>query len=273
MDWAGFLGWERPKYIAQVTDRRNLIHNEHLLLTSFGSLGVAHDEFFPTNDDDFFVQPDDPEAEPVTAGRVQFQANIQNIKPLLSFGDDKRHLRVGASGQVALSAYTTGDAVGVFRAGPNVHLRWGDRFTSYNRYFYAVTGGDTPFVFDTYYRGKNSVLSVNQYRVNKYLTVGLRSRMSLGRDNSKNALFTGNSLFMLIGPDDVKLNLAYDFIRQRSFFGINYVPGNKRKTIHYDTMKIHQPVDYGATNPAASQMVNQLGGVQDVGMMNGNKAQ
>ncbi len=267
----GFLGWERPKYIAQIADERNLVHNEHMLIKSFASLGVAHDEFFPTNDEDFFVET--PDSEPITAGRVQLQTQIQNIKPLLKFGNDDRYVRVGASGQMALAGYTTGDFVGVMRAGPNVLLKWGDRFTSYNRYFYAATAGETPFVFDTYYRGRNSALSVNQYRINKYVTVGLRSRMSLSRDNSKGALFTGSSLFLLVGPEDVKLNLAYDFVRQRSFFGINYIPGNRRKTIHYDTMKIHQPINYGGrSNPAASTMMDNMGTVQDVGMMNGGKA-
>ncbi len=266
----GFLGWERPKYIAQIADERNLVNNEKVMIRSFTSLGVAHDEFFPTNDEDFFVET--PDSEPTTAARIQLQAEIRNIKPLLQIGDTKRFLRVGASGQIATAGYSTGDLVGVVRAGPNVLLKLGDRFTSYNRYFYAATAGETPFVFDTYYRGRNSALSVNQYRINKYVTVGLRNRLSLSRDNSQNALFTGSSLFMLIGPDDVKFNLTYDFIRQRSSFGISYIPGNKRKTIHYDTMKIHQPIDYGGVKPVANTMLNNMGSVQDVGMMNGGKA-
>ncbi len=275
----GYLGWERPKYIAQITDSRKLFEKANIRATSFSSIGVAHDEFFPTNDENYFVQPKSSDAEPVTAGRVQLQTEFRNVLPLLTVGSEKHYANFGVSGQVALSGYTTGDFVGILRAGPNVRMQMGDRFSSYVRYFYAASAGESPFVFDTYYRGRNSVLSVNQVRINKYVTMGMRTNVSLARDNATSSLFTGNSIFLLLGPDDVKLNLAYDFIRQRSFFGINYIPGNERKTLHYDRMKIYQPADFegnpmDTVNPNSPMAMpgNPMLDVQDVGMMNGNRA-
>lgn len=283
----GFFGWERPQYIAQVKHVQQLADLGKFSVTGFASAGVARDEFFPTNDADFFVLPDNPDSTPVTAGRVQLQGQIQNKSPLLSFAIPGGKASFGLIGQAGLSGYSTGDFYGLIRGGPSLNFNLGSRFRSMNRYMHTITAGDSPFVFDTYFRGRNSVLTQNQFKINDYLTVGMRHRVSLQQDNAQNALFTDNAFFVLFGPEDVKFNVAYDFIRQRSFFGINFLPGKNHRDIHYKRMNIHQPVDYEGTNqpdldtpimpvstsmPTAGSAMDAFGNVQDVGMMNGGRA-
>lgn len=290
----GFFGWERPQYIAQVKHVQHItdLANEKLRLTGFASAGVARDEFFPTNDEDFFVLPDNPDSTPVTAGRVQLQAQIQNKSPLLRWKlSDNSFASVGLLGQASLSGYSTGDFYGLFRGGPTLNFNLGNRFRSYNRYMHTLNTGDSPFVFDTYFRGRNSLMTRNQFRVNDFLTVGMRHRISLQQDNAQNALFTDNAFFVLFGPEDVKFNLAYDFIRRRSFFGISFLPGKSHRDIHYEKMNIHQPQDYEGrkmnnndltsempivpTNtmaPAGMGGMDAFGNVQDIGLMNGGRA-
>jgi len=266
----GFIGWERPKYIGQVYDNRKLYGNDWFRVDSYASAGVAKDEFFPNSNDNFFVKPED-NAEPGIAGRIQFQAQARNVKPLLRLGSEVNHVDFGWASQLGLAAYTTGDLVGVWKNGPSATFQLGNRFQSINRYFYAFTSGDSPFIFDQYYRGRNNVQSVNQVRVNKYLTLGLRSNMALEKDNAQGALFTGNAFFMLVGPEDVKFNIAYDFVRQRSYFGLNIMPGGKRKTLHYDRLQMYQPTDYGLMSQNTAATANPLAN-QNVGMMDGMKA-
>jgi hypothetical protein len=51
--------------------------------------------------------------------------------------------------------------------------------------------------------------------------------------------------YAMVGPKDVKFNIAYDFIRRRSFFGLNFFPGGGETPIDYERMRIYQPQAYG----------------------------
>lgn len=275
----GLFGWERPTYVGQVVDKRAFFQEAPVNVRTFASAGVAHDNFFPTLDDDFFVEQ--PNSEPITAGRVQLQAQFATTNPLLSIGDERNSAKLGLVGQVGLSGYSTGDYYSVFRGGPQLRVKLFDRFTSQTQYFNAYDFGDSPFVFDTYYGGRNNVLTTNQIKINKYISVGMQSNISVNSDNARGDMLLGNQLFMLVGPDDVKFNIAYDVIRQRSFFGISFLPGKDRKTLFYDRMNIQDEIDYQGPPPltpaipAAAQgtAMDMAGNVRDVGMMNGNRAQ
>ena len=234
----GFFGYERPFWSAQIADSRVLSEFGNFQLSTFASAGVLHDEFYPTNTPKYFVKAP-KNATPETAGRIQLQAQIRNQQPLLSIG---QHFNLGAAAQFGLSGYSTGDILGIARAGPIANLQF-KRWQSATGYFAAVTSGRSPFVFDQYYRGSSYVFLGNTVKVNQYLTVGLHQDLNLNRSNARNDLLVGNQFFVLFGPKNVKFNLGYDFIRQRSYFGINF-PGDGDTTVFYDRMKIYQPVQY-----------------------------
>lgn len=237
---AGFLGYERPRYGAMLSDHRKVGEWHNLRLETYESVGFFKDEFYPFNSSKQFVATD-PSATPVNAGRLQLQARLRNAKPIFQLGE---HVDFGFSLTAGTAAYTTGDFVGLVRGGPTMGLRFGNRFRSRMQYQLAETFGETPFAFDTYYRGRQSLWMTNSYLVNDYLTVGSRVNVSLKRDNAAGDLFTGNALYVLVGPKSIKLNLAYDVIRQRSYFGIKFFPGDKPNPIDFDVLRVYQPDEY-----------------------------
>ncbi len=237
-----YLGYERPRYGAMLSDTRKIASFGKFRVDSFESIGAFKDEFFPTNQKDFFVKP--KANDPVYAGRVQLQATLRNTEPLVRVG---KFLDFGARADVAAAGYTTGDLVGVVRGGPTMNLRvLGDRFVSNNQYYYAVTAGDTPFVFDSYYRGRQNLVTTNTVKINNYFSIGMRSNLSIEKDNATDSLFTGNSIFVLVGPKDFKVRLAYDVIRRRSYFGLNFFPGQNSQNVDFDTMQVMQPDNYNS---------------------------
>ena len=242
----GFLEFERPGYSVAVTDTRNLAQYGKFRLDSYESLGFYKDEFFPLNTNEFFVQPKDG-ATPGTAGRLQLQARIQNTEPLWLIGNPNgTNLSFGVMADMSLAGYTSGDVYALARGGPRMNVRLGNRFQSQLQYFLAATGGETPFIFDSYYRGRQNLQMQNAFKVNDYLTLGLNNGISLERDNSQGSLFTDNQVFMMVGPKTVKLNLAFDVIRRRTSFGVNFFPGNgDAKAVDFDRLKIFQPQQYG----------------------------
>jgi hypothetical protein len=238
----GFFGQERPQWIVQLADTRKLAEFKGFELDTHTSAGWAGDNFFPTNRENFFVAAKGP--EPVSAGRIQLQAQLVNQKPLLTLGNIAN---VGFRAQMALSGYTTGDTYAIGRAGPNINLNLGSRVYSQAAYYLGAIGGESPFVFDTYFRGKQSLDLTNAVRVNQFLTLGLNQNLSLQKDNAQKALLVGNQVFALIGPPEVKLNLAFDLIRRRTFFGLNYYPGakgNKNTTVDFQRLRMFEPQNY-----------------------------
>lgn len=246
----GFMGFERPGFGVMLADARRIKEWGNWRLDTFSSAGVFKDDFFPNNNTADFIDYD-TSGDPTTAGRIQFQAQLANSKPLFQVGN---WLSGGFRAQVAGAGYTTGDMIGIIRGGPTLSMRYKDRWRTSLRYFLAQTAGESPFFFDQYYYGRQQLGVTNQIKVNDYLTLGLNSQMSLQRDNATNALFTGNQFFMLVGPKAVKFNIAYDVVRQRSYFGLTFMPGKNGKPVDYDTLRVFSPDDYmpEETNHSAS---------------------
>lgn len=238
----GFMGFERPGYGVMLSDTRQIGQWGKFRADTFESVGFFKDDFFPNNKVTQLVTNQNlDELNPATAGRIQLQAQIANTEPLLRFG---KWGEAGFRIQAAAAGYTTGNLVGLIRGGPSLSMHYKERYRTSLRYFLAYSAGETPFVFDTYYGGRQQLGWSNTVKVNDYVSVGNQTFFSLNRDNAQNALFTGNQFFMLVGPKYVKFNIAYDFIRQRSYFGLMFLPGKDGRPIDYDTMRVHSPDQY-----------------------------
>jgi hypothetical protein len=167
---------------------------------------VAQDNFFPNNTKRAFVNATGP--KPLTAAKVQLQAQIINQKPLLSYTKWGSSLALGARAQGVFSGYLSNEGVDGFsllRAGPNVNLNIKKPVGSQLQLWSATTMGKTPFVFDSYFRGSQNLSLTNQVRVNNYLTVGWRNDLNLLKDNARGDLMVGNAAFMMVGPPEVKI--------------------------------------------------------------------
>ncbi|HEY9687248.1 MAG TPA: hypothetical protein V6C52_09755 [Coleofasciculaceae cyanobacterium] len=237
----GLLGQrERPNYIAQITDYRVLKEYKNFQLTSFESLGYARDNFYPNFKDTYFVESKGRQLQ--TLGRAQLQFQVQNVAPLLRIG---KYGSVGMRAQLISSAYSSGDFAGLARIGPTMNLNLlGSRLQSSLGFTLSHSVGESPFVFDSYYGGSQNFSMNNLFRVNKYLSVGTSNSFALKRDNARGALAVGNSVYMMVGPQDVKATIGYDVVNGRSYFGINYYPGASNTVINFDKLRMMQPSAY-----------------------------
>ena len=243
----GLLGQnERPNYIAQLTDYRVLKDFSKFQLSSFESAGMARDNFYPNFRQSYFIEAKKG-ATPQTLGRAQLQLQLQNTQPLLQVG---KYASFGLRAQLLGSAYTSSDYVALGRIGPTLTLNLlGNRLQTSMAYTLSHSIGKSPFVFDSYYGGAQNVAISNMIRINKYLSLCNTGSYSLNRDNAQKALTVGNLVYMMVGPQDFKASIGYDFINARSYFGFNFYPGPSNTIVNYDKMRISQPASYN--NPTA----------------------
>lgn len=229
-------GIERPQFSAQLSDDRIAYTNQHFTVSTHGSVGVFQDEFNPNNTGQVFVAR--TSNEPQTEGRALFQFLLTNNDPLFQVGD---YLDFGYNVQGSIAGYSTGDHQGILRGGPTATFRFRDRFLSQAYYAMGAQSGTSPFVFDGFFLGKQSLTLNNALRINKYLTIGARNDLSLLRDNAENTTLVGNMIYASVGPPDLKFTIGFDVIRRLSFFGLNFYPSNGFSNIDFATANVYQP--------------------------------
>jgi hypothetical protein len=241
----GLLGQsEHPNYIAQLTDYRVLKNFSKFQLTSFESLGYAKDNFYPNFRQTYFISATGK--SPQTLGRAQLQFQLANVAPLLRVG---KVASFGMRAQLLTAAYTSSDYIALGRIGPTMNLNlFNGRLNSSLGYTVSHAIGKSPFVFDSYYGGRQNLSVSNMIRITNFLSIGNSGSFSLNRDNAKKALAVGNMMYMMVGPTDIKATIGYDFINNRSYFGFNYYPGPKNTVVNFDKMNIIQPTNYN--NPS-----------------------
>ncbi len=106
-------------------------------------------------------------------------------------------------------------------------------------YFIAGYSDDTPVPrYDRYRYGHQSVYLTEAFRINKYLSVGWSGNINLSDDAPNGKMFQENRFLVAFGPDDLKITLGYDFVRQTTYFGFNVAFDSKGTTINYGKMEI-----------------------------------
>ncbi len=69
--------------------------------------------------------------------------------------------------------------------------------------------------------------------------------VNLSDDSPNGKLFQENRFVFAIGPDDLKIRLGYDFVRQTTYFGFDVAFDTKGTTIEYGRMEIKNPERLG----------------------------
>jgi hypothetical protein len=232
-------GSERPAYSLQINDARPLWTGNTFTLLSYAAAGFYKDEFNPTNNREFFVSR--PSSSPEEAGRLVSQLMFRNHRPLISLGDS---LDFGIMVQAMNAGYTTGDVYSVIRGGPTANFHYKDRFLSQAYLALTETMGDTPFVFDRYFAGNQALSLNNALRINKFLMIGARSDLDLGKKNARGDLLVGNTLYVSVGPPDVKFNVGVDLVRRLVSFGVTFYPSTGTNEIKFNEAEVFRPQPY-----------------------------
>lgn len=166
------------------------------------------------------------------------------------FGDEDtskkngwRQLDFNIISQGLASLYGTGDTQFIGRIGPNLTIQY-KNWRQEAGYFLTGYSDNTPLTsFDTYRYGYSNVYLREYLRLHKFLTIGLYGSYDLSDDSydfqaKKQTALKEASFYASIGPDDLKLNIGYDFVRQNTYFGVSVAMNTKGTTVDYDKIEI-----------------------------------
>lgn len=140
--------------------------------------------------------------------------------------------------QGAVTAYGTGDTQMIARIGPRIHSQYKNWMQDVG-YFLSAYDDKTPLVhFDRYMYGRSNVYMRETYRLCKYLTLSWMGSLNMSGDAPDGNMIQENTFFFGIGPDDVRINIGYDTVRQQSFVTMALHLDTKGSSIEYNKMII-----------------------------------
>jgi len=150
-------------------------------------------------------------------------------QPIWRRGNELYNVSLRGRGQASARFYDTGDLQTIGRFGPAIEARI-DNLAFEIDYLFAAIGGESPFLFDQFIDGSQSVLFDGDYKVNKWFSIGTLLTYNLTRDK-----FVRNELRVEVGPQDFKVRLAYDTVRNQIRLGFNVQFG---EPTNFDTMRV-----------------------------------
>ena len=170
--------------------------------------------------------------------KFKAQGEFSTAKPIWKKGDD---MSLSASVQYDLNQYGTGENLSIVRAGPTfLYTPPESKFRFLGSYFMSGVYGKSPFTWDQYYFGKQSVNGAYEYQLTKKLAIGYSNTLNLLKDNFDKKLIAGNRFYFKYGPEDFKFCFAYDTVIQRTFMGLDMLVGSERSDIDFNKMKIKE---------------------------------
>ena len=172
--------------------------------------------------------------------RVQHQM-MATTTPLFNVGDDRYGLKAYITGGYALRGYSTGNADLIGQIGPMADLHLG-RLRLLGGYTEAAVRGSSPFVFDQYLQGSQSVYTMGDFKFSKFLDVG-----GFYGYNLTSSLPFAKTVQVAVGPPDMKILVSRDFVLNRYRVGFDMLYG--------------QPVPYQKMLVKAAPDQGQLGGI------------
>lgn len=164
---------------------------------------------------------------------------------------DKENLKMfdfGVSLQGSAAVYGTGDTQFLGRIGPRIHSQYKYWMQDIGYYLSAYDDHSPLPRYDMYRYGKSNVYLREALRVNKYLTVAWAGSLNLSDDAPNDKMFQENAFIVSLGPDECKLSLGYDFIRNRTYFNVMINMDTKGSSVEFDRMEIKNPDKLSKSN-------------------------
>ena len=236
-DW--WLGKRRPKYGLDLiyansySSNNFLIKDHNSAYTHQFDIGYFHD----IDSDRHFRN-----LKGTQIGTLRTRYMAQASQNFLKYRNVEKQtsLEFDVVGQLAASLYGTGDTQVIGRIGPRLHTQW-KRWMQDIGYFQSVYDDHSPVpVYDAYRYGKSNVYAREYIRLCKYLTLAWFGSLNLSGDSPNNKRFQENAFYVSVGPDDIKFNIGYDFIRENTFFTVEMMMDAKGTRIDYDKLVIKQ---------------------------------
>lgn len=249
-DW--FMGFRMPKALAEL-----VYHDEFMNQDFFGKdkdLGFSHRVTGAYAQDGSGPGPLLDGEGAVGTTRFKYMAEV--VQTLYKFSNEyespiNARFDIVAQGSAAL--YGTGDTQTIARIGPRIHTQYKYWMQDVG-YFLSAYNDKTPMrSYDAYMYGRSNAYMRESFRLCKYLTLSWLGSLNLSQDSWDGKMIQENSFFFAIGPDDVKLNIGYDTIRQQSFITMAMHLDAKGSTVEYKKMVIKNPDTLGKNKDKNNQ--------------------
>jgi len=248
-DW--FLGFRMPKLMGE------LVYHDQYPIKDF--LGKDKDMLFSHRLSAAYAQ-DGLAASPMLDGQgfvgtMRFKYMAEANQVLYQFGDQYKtpiNARLDLAGQGSSAVYGTGDTQMIARIGPRIHSQY-KNWMQDTGYFLSAYNDQSPMLFDKYMYGRSNVYLRETYRISKYLTASWFGSLNLSQDSWDGKMMQENGFYFAIGPDDIKLNIGYDTVRQQSFVTMALHLDAKGSTIEYKKMIVKNPDTLGKKKNGENQ--------------------
>lgn len=234
-----FMGRRRPKYGVSLVYQKGFSANNFLIKGQRSSFrhrfegGYYHDLDFDKN------------FEKISGGAIgttRFRYMAEARQNFYSYKNEEelKAFRVSLVSQLSSSIYGTGDTQIVGRIGPNLHMQY-KRWMQDIIYYFSVFDDNTPMRrYDAYRYGQQSLYLREYFRICRWLTISWFGMMNLTNDAPNGKTFQENGFYVSLGPDDLKFNLGYDFIRETLRCTVEIMMDAKGTRVEYDRFEITQ---------------------------------
>lgn len=234
-----FLGRRRPKYGASLVYDKSYSSESFLLKDQRSHFRHRFDAgYYQDLDYDNHFE----RLKGNDTGSTRFRYMAEAGQNLYSY-KDKENLKAfsfGVNTQLSAAIYGTGDTQVIGRIGPRLHSQY-KRWMQDIGYYFSVYDDNSPMpVFDAYRYGKQNLYLREYFRLCKYLTVSWFSSINLTNDSANGRDFQENSFYFSVGPDDMKFNIGYDFIRENLYCTLEMMMDAKGANVEYETLEIKQ---------------------------------
>lgn len=244
-DW--FMGARMAKYNVELiyhkptTIRNFLYKNADMTFTQRASLGYAQDG-------EWNIRYENLKSSGIGTMRTKYMAEVNQTLFRKRNVKERKEIAFNMIMQGSAAVYGTGDTQFIGRVGPQLHTQY-KRWMQDIGYFASAISDHTPLpVYDMYRYGHSSVYVHEALRICKYLSVGWAAFANLSKDAPNGKLLQENAFIVSLGPDDFKVNLGYDFMREMTYFNVLVALDTKNTTVEFDKMVIKNPERLGQPN-------------------------
>lgn len=248
-----FLGPRRPKYAAELlytngyTMPNSLKQGLNLTYRHLASVGYYHNSMYNMNFETF-------KGNNFGTMRGRYMAEIR--QDLYNYINRENHFRfnLGAMLQGSASIYGNGATQFIGRAGIDTRTQY--KYWVQNvSYFLSAYDDHTPMQrFDAYRYGTSSLWIMEAIRLCKFLSVAWSGMLTLSNDAPNKKMMQESSFMFILGPDDLKLTLGYDYIRKRTYITFGLALDTSKARLEYDVMEIKNPDKFGDDSEKIEQM-------------------
>ncbi len=204
----------------------------------------------------------------MSTARFRYMMELNQTLWKLFKDEDRTHydgwkrakLSLVTQGSAAL--YGTGDTQFIARFGPRISTQY-RAWAQDVGVFISAADDNTPIrTMDAYRSGRSNIYAREYLRLNKYITIGLYCSYNLTGSvydyQSKKDKLRESTFYVALGPDDLKLSLGYDFIRENSYIGFSMAMNTKGSSIDYKKLEIKSPDRFGKSEGEESGIGDEI---------------